>query len=69
MPPSSQKFSTPPKKRVGELPPPMSMEEAIEAFELLGIYPQIEQWRDRLRQQFSSVLLNPFLKKIETNHI
>jgi hypothetical protein len=45
------------------------MEEAIEAFEYLGIYPQIEQWRDRLRQQFSSVLLNPFLKKIETNHI
>lgn len=69
MSPGSQKFSTPPKKREGDLPPPMSMEEAIEAFEHLGIYPQIEQWRDCLRQWFSSVLLNPLLKKIETSHI
>ena len=68
MSPGSQKFSTPPKKGEGELPPPMSMEEAIEAFELLGIYPQIEQWRDRLRQWFSLVLLNPLVNKIETSH-
>ncbi|GLT37266.1 hypothetical protein SLA2020_115960 [Shorea laevis] len=69
MSPSSQKFSTPPKKGEGELPPPMSMEESIEAFEHLGIYPQIEQWRDSLRQWFSSVLLNPLLNKIETSHV
>lgn len=69
MSPGSQKFNTPPKKGEGEFPPPMSMEEAIEAFEHLGIYPQIEQWRDRLRQWFSSVLLNPLIKKIETSHI
>ncbi|XP_024026345.1 transmembrane protein 209 [Morus notabilis] len=69
MSPGSQKFSTPPKKGEGELPPPMSMEESITAFEHLGIYPQIEQWRDRLRQWFSSVLLNPLLSKIETSHI
>jgi hypothetical protein len=69
MSPGSQKFSTPPKKGEGELPPPMSMEEAIEAFEHLGIYPQIEQWRDCLRQWFSSVLLNPLVTKIETSHI
>ncbi|XAR60465.1 hypothetical protein NMG60_11033863 [Bertholletia excelsa] len=69
MSPGSQKFSTPPKKGEGDLPPPMSMEESIEAFEHLGIYPQIEQWRDRLRQWFSSVLLNPLLKKIETSHV
>lgn len=68
MSPGSQKFSTPPKKGEGELPPPMSMEEAIEAFEHLGIYPQIEQWRDRLRQWFSLVLLNPLVSKIETSH-
>lgn len=69
MSPGSQKFTTPPKKGDGEFPPPMSMEESIEAFEHLGIYPQIEQWRDRLRQWFSSVLLNPLLNKIETSHI
>ena len=69
MSPGSQKFTTPPKKGEGNLPPPMSMEESIEAFEHLGIYPQIEQWRDCLRQWFSSVLLNPLLNKIETCHI
>lgn len=69
MSPGSQKFTTPPKKGEGDFPPPMSMEESIEAFEHLGIYPQIELWRDRLRQWFSSVLLNPLLNKIETSHI
>ncbi|KAK7257731.1 hypothetical protein RIF29_31917 [Crotalaria pallida] len=69
MSPGSQKFKTPPKKGEGELPPPMSMEESIAAFEDLGIYPQIEQWRDHLRQWVSSVLLNPLLNKIETSHI
>ncbi|KAJ7947783.1 Transmembrane protein [Quillaja saponaria] len=69
MSPGSQKFSTPPKKGEGDLPQPMSMEESIEGFEHLGIYPQIEEWRDRLRQWFSSVLLNPLLDKIETSHI
>lgn len=68
MSPGSQKFSTPPKKGEGEIPPPMSMEEAIEAFDHLGVYPQIEQWRDRLRQWFSLVLLNPLVSKIETSH-
>ncbi|XP_057748372.1 uncharacterized protein LOC130967501 [Arachis stenosperma] len=68
MSPGSQKFNTPPKKGEGDLPPPMSMEESIEAFEHLGIYPQIEQWRDHLRQWFSSVLLNPLINKIETSH-
>ncbi|GMI81636.1 hypothetical protein like AT1G07970 [Hibiscus trionum] len=69
MSPGSQKFTTPPKKGEGDLPPPMSIEESIEAFQHLGIYPQIEMWRDRLRQWFSSVLLNPLLNKIETSHI
>ncbi|XP_048234250.1 transmembrane protein 209 isoform X2 [Ricinus communis] len=69
MSPGSQKFTTPPKKGEGDLPPPMSMEESIEAFKYLGIYPQIEQWRDHLRQWFSSVLLNPLLNKIGTSHI
>jgi hypothetical protein len=45
------------------------MEESIEAFKNLGIYPQIERWHDRLRQWFSSVLLNPLLDKIESSHI
>ncbi|KAJ8543909.1 hypothetical protein K7X08_025527 [Anisodus acutangulus] len=67
MSPGSQKFSTPPKKE-GDLLPPMSMEESTEAFEHLGIYPQIEQWRDRLRQWFSSMLLKPLLNKIDTSH-
>lgn len=69
MSPGSQKFSTPPKKGEGDLPPPMSMEESIDAFDRLGVYPQIEQWRDHLRQWFSSVLLNPLLAKIETSHM
>ncbi|KAF2300516.1 hypothetical protein GH714_013904 [Hevea brasiliensis] len=68
MSPGSQKFTTPPKKGEGELPLPISMEESIEAFKHLGIYPQIEQWRDRLRQWFSSVVLNPLLSKIQTSH-
>lgn len=69
MSPGSQKFSTPPKKGEGDLPSPMSLEEAVEAFEHLGIYPEIELWRDHLRQWFSSVLLNPLLKKIESSHV
>lgn len=64
----SPKFITPPKKGEGDLPPPMSMEELVVAFERMGIYPQIEQWRDHLRQWFSSVLLKPLLNKIETSH-
>lgn len=68
MSPSSQKFKTPPKKGESDIPTPMSMEESIEAFEYLGIYPQIEEWRDRLRQWFSSVLLCPLLSKIENSH-
>ncbi|KAM0948147.1 hypothetical protein DsansV1_C07g0075231 [Dioscorea sansibarensis] len=66
---SNQKYSTPPKKGEGELPPPMSVEQQIEAFEFFGVYPQIEQWQDRLRQWFSSMLMNPLLEKIETSHI
>ncbi|KAJ7980971.1 Transmembrane protein [Quillaja saponaria] len=69
MSPGSQKFSSTPKKGEGDLPQPMSLEESIEAFEHLGIYPQIEDWRDHLRQWFSSIVLNPLLSKIETSHI
>ncbi|XP_020267209.1 uncharacterized protein LOC109842745 isoform X1 [Asparagus officinalis] len=68
-PGSHQKYTTPPKKGEGDLPSPMSMEQAVEAFENLGVYPQIRQWEDRIRQWFSSVLMNPLLDKIETSHI
>uniref|UniRef100_A0A0E0GL14 Transmembrane protein 209 n=1 Tax=Oryza nivara TaxID=4536 RepID=A0A0E0GL14_ORYNI len=68
-PGSHQKYSTPPKKGEGELPPPMSLEQAVNAFENLGVYPEIEQWRDNLRQWFSSVLMNPLVQKIKTSHI
>ena len=67
-PGSHQKYSTPPKKGEGELPPPMSLEQAVEAFENLGVYPEIEQWRDGLRQWFSSVVMNPLVQKIKTSH-
>lgn len=67
-PGSHQKYSTPPKKGEGELPPPMSLEQAVEAFENLGVYPEIEQWRDSLRQWFSSVVMNPLVQKIKTSH-
>ncbi|KAK4441159.1 Transmembrane protein [Sesamum alatum] len=69
MSPGSQKFTTPPKKGEGDLPPPMSMEESVEAFERLGIYPHIEQWRDSLRQWFSAVVLKPLLNKIDASHL
>lgn len=69
MSPGSQKFTTPPKKGEGEFPPPMSLEESIKTFEQLGIYPEVESWRDCLRQWFSSVLLKPLLQKIETSHL
>lgn len=68
-PGSHQKYSTSPKKGEGDLPPPLSMEQMVEAFESLGIYPQIEVWRDRLRQWFSSMLISPLYQKIQTNHI
>ncbi|XP_006649902.1 uncharacterized protein LOC102705797 [Oryza brachyantha] len=68
-PGSHQKYSTPPKKGEGELPPPMSLEQAVDAFENLGVYPEIEQWRDNLRQWFSSVLVKPLVQKIKTSHI
>lgn len=69
MSPGSQKFTTPPKKGEADLPLSMSIEESVEAFERLGIYPHIEQWRDRLRQWFSDVVLNPLLSKIATSHL
>ncbi|KAL6901882.1 hypothetical protein ACP4OV_004758 [Aristida adscensionis] len=68
-PGSHQKYSTPPKKGEGELPPPMSLEQAVEAFENLGVYPEIELWRDNLRQWLSSVVMNPLVQKIKTSHI
>lgn len=68
-PGSHQKYSTPPKKGEGEFPQPMSMEEVVEAFENLGVYPQIRKWEDQLRQWFSTVLIKPLLDKIETSHI
>ncbi|XP_010542594.1 PREDICTED: uncharacterized protein LOC104815748 [Tarenaya hassleriana] len=69
MSPGSQKFTTPPKKGEADFPSPMSLEEAIEGFQRLGVYPRIEYWRDRLRQWFSSVLLKPLLSKVEISHI
>ena len=68
-PSSHQKYGTPPKKGEGDIPSPMTMERTVEALESLGIFPFIEQWRDNLRQWFSSVLLNPLLDKIEMSHI
>lgn len=68
MSPGAQKFTTPPKKGEGDFPNPMSLEAAIEGFGHLGVYPQIEDWRDRLRQWCSSVLLKPLLNKVETSH-
>lgn len=68
-PGSQHKYGTPPKKGESDSPSPMSIEEMIEGYNVLGIYPQIEQWRDWLRQWFSSVLLKPLIEKIETSHI
>ena len=67
-PGSHQKYNTPPKKGEGEFPPPMSLEQAVDAFENLGVYPEIEQWRNNLRQWFSSVLMNPLVQKIKSSH-
>ncbi|KAJ4793072.1 hypothetical protein LUZ62_044318 [Rhynchospora pubera] len=61
--------SASPKKGEGDVPPPMSMEKAVEGYKNLGIYPQIEEWRDCLRQWFSSVMINPLLTKIRTSHV
>ncbi|XP_047094546.1 uncharacterized protein LOC124706915 [Lolium rigidum] len=47
----------------------MSLEQAVDAFESLGVYPEIEQWRNNLRQWFSSVLMNPLVQKIKSSHI
>ncbi|KAK8970901.1 hypothetical protein KSP40_PGU014957 [Platanthera guangdongensis] len=69
MSPGSHQKYTSAKKGEEEITPPMSMEQTAVAFENLGVYPHIEQWRDCLRQWFSSVLINPLLDKIETSHI
>ncbi|BBM97638.1 hypothetical protein MPTK1_1g07190 [Marchantia polymorpha subsp. ruderalis] len=68
MSPSAQKTGSPKKGEV-EIPLPMSMEQALEVFKKLGIYPQIEQWRDSLRQWFSDMLLNPLVRKIDSSHL
>ncbi|KAG2305509.1 hypothetical protein Bca52824_034160 [Brassica carinata] len=52
-----------------DFPAAMSFEQAIKGFRDLGVYPEIENWRDQLRQWCSSVLLKPLLNKIETSHI
>eukprot|EP00250_Pteridium_aquilinum_P017111 c23458_g1_i3 orf=864-2675(+) len=67
--PSPQKFGPSPRKGEGDLPPPMSLEHAVEAFEKLGVYPQIEQWRDQIRQWFSKDLLNSLVLKIDLSHL
>lgn len=67
--PSPQKFGPSPRKGEGDLPPPMSMEQAAEAFQKLGVSPQIEQWRDQIRQWFSKDLLNPLVLKIDLSHL
>eukprot|EP00249_Psilotum_nudum_P015702 c25477_g1_i1 orf=509-2443(-) len=69
MSPGSQKYGTSPRKSEGDLPQPMSMEQATEAFRKLGLYPQIEHWRDKLRQWFSKTLLNPLVSKLDSSHI
>ncbi|KAJ6793878.1 Uncharacterized protein M6B38_234045 [Iris pallida] len=56
-PGSHQKYTTLPKKGEGEFPSPMSMELAVETFESLGLYPNIEGIRGRLRQK----IRNPYL--------
>ena len=66
--PSPQKFGPSPRKGEGELPPPMSMEQATESFQKLGVYPQIEQWKDQIRQWFSKDLLNPLVSKVDGSH-
>ncbi|XP_065865584.1 uncharacterized protein [Euphorbia lathyris] len=53
-------------KREGD---PLSIQDSVQAFKDLGIYPQIHECRDSLRHWFSSVLLKPLLNKIETSHI
>ncbi|KAL2653617.1 hypothetical protein R1flu_021745 [Riccia fluitans] len=68
MSPSAPKAGSP-KKGETELPQPMSMEQATEVFKKFGIYPQIEQWRDGLRQWFSEMLLNPLVRKIDSSHL
>lgn len=67
--PTSQKFGTSPRKGEGDLPLPMSIEQATEAFQKLGVYPQIEHWRDHIRQWFSKDLLNPLVLKLDSSHI
>eukprot|EP00252_Welwitschia_mirabilis_P024491 TRINITY_DN7296_c0_g1_i1.p1 TRINITY_DN7296_c0_g1~~TRINITY_DN7296_c0_g1_i1.p1 ORF type:complete len:362 (+),score=57.53 TRINITY_DN7296_c0_g1_i1:144-1229(+) len=66
--PTQNRFSSPPKGE-GNLPAPMTMEQSIQAFKNLGLYPQIEDWRDKLRQWFSEYLLNPLVQKIENSHL
>ncbi|KAF8369578.1 hypothetical protein HHK36_032404 [Tetracentron sinense] len=53
MSPGSQKFNTPHMKGEGDLPLPMSMEESIEAFENLGIYPQLSSGGTASGNEFS----------------
>lgn len=68
MSPSAPKTGSPKKGEV-EMPIPMTMEQAAEIFKRLGVCPQIDQWRDRLRQWFADFLLNPLVHKIDSSHL
>lgn len=57
-----------PKVGERELPPPMSLDQVNDGLRQLGILDAMEQWRDVLRQWFSSLLLKPLIHKIETSH-
>lgn len=65
----SQKFRTSPRKTEGDLPLPMTLEQATEGFQKLGVFPQIEDWRDQIRQWFSNHLLSPLVQKLDSSHI
>ncbi|XP_024525884.1 transmembrane protein 209 [Selaginella moellendorffii] len=67
--PSSQKSGVSPKKAEGDLPAPFTIEQATDGFKKLGLWPDIDQWRDGLRQWFSDVLLAPLLYKIDRSHL
>lgn len=68
MSPSAPKTGSPKKGDV-EMPIPMSTEQVAEVLKRLGVHPQIEQWRDGLRQWFSDVLLHPLVRKLDCSHL
>eukprot|EP00897_Mesotaenium_endlicherianum_P010300 jgi/Mesen1/9299/ME000060S08731 len=56
-----------PKRKEGDFPQAMLLEQAEEAFARLGVAPDMNRWRDNMRQWVAHTLLAPLVRKIDAS--